>query len=148
MTATATTACQTELASRLRLAVMRLARRLRQQGGEQATPSQTSALHSVERSGSLTIGDLAAAERVQPPTMTRIVAALEEGGLVVREEDPDDRRLVRVRITAEGRRLLERSRSRKTAYLAQRLRGLSEEDRSTLARAAEILERMVEDGGA
>jgi DNA-binding MarR family transcriptional regulator len=80
--------------------------------------------------------------------MTRIVAALEEGGLVVREVDPDDRRLVRVRITSDGRRLLERSRSRKTAYLARRLRGLSEGERSTLGRAAEILERMVEDGGA
>lgn len=148
MTTTATTASQTELASRLRLAVMRLARRLRQHGGEQATPSQTSALVSLERTGSLTIGDLAAAERVQPPTMTRIVAALEEGGLVIREEDLDDRRLVRVRITAEGRRLLERSRSRKTAYLAQRLRDLSQDDRATLARAAEILERMVEDGSS
>jgi len=141
-----TLAAETELAPRLRLAVMRLARRLRQHGQEQVTASQLSALVTIERDGPVTLGDLAATERVQPPTMTRIVSALEDQTLVVREADATDRRISRVRINAPGRRLLERSRSRKTAFLASRLRGLSAEERDVLERAAGLLERMVEDG--
>lgn len=137
------TATDLDLAARLRLAVMRLARLLRQQVDGPGTPSQISALHSVERLQPVTLGDLAAVERVQPPTMTRIVAALEEQGLVVREVDADDRRIARLSLTAGGKRLLERSRTRKTAYLAARIRSLGADERETLARAAEILERMV-----
>jgi DNA-binding MarR family transcriptional regulator len=135
----------TELASRLRLAVMRLARRLRQQTGDPITPSQISALATVEMQGPLTLGDLAAGERVQPPTMTRIVAALEEEGLVVREVDRDDRRIARVAVTAAGKRLLERSRGRKNAYLAHRLKGFAPEERALVERALPLIERMVGD---
>jgi len=133
-----------ELAARLRLSVTRLNRRLRQQSDFEATASQISALATIERIGPVTIGDLSAAERVQPPSMTRIVAALEDLGLIERATDPSDRRVARVGVTPLGRRLLERSRSRKNAYLASRLRSLSRDDRTTLAQAADILERLLE----
>jgi DNA-binding MarR family transcriptional regulator len=124
---------------------MRLARRLRQQTQDPVTPSQISALSVIEHAGPLTIGELASLERVQPPTMTRIVAALEEQGLVVREVDARDRRFARLSISAVGKRLLERSRGRKNAYLARRMRGFTAEDLDTLERAAELLERMAEE---
>src|SRR5438067_12975819 len=129
---------ETELASRLCLSVTRLARRLRQHAGAEAevTPSQLAALSSVERLGPITLGDLAAVERVQPPTMTRIVAGLEEAGLVSRAIDDSDRRVARVRTTVAGQRFLDRSRSRKNAFLAARIRTLAAEDRAVLARAA------------
>jgi DNA-binding MarR family transcriptional regulator len=141
---TTTVQADTQLASRLRLAVMRLARVLRQKAQDSITPSQFSALVSVERDGPVTLGELAALESVQPPTMTRIVAALEEQGLVAREADPADRRVSRLDITAAGRKLLEKNRSRKTAYLASRMRGLSGEELEVLERAAALLERMTE----
>lgn len=135
-----------DLASGLRLAVTRLARRLRQEGAEGGiTPSQLSALATTERFGPLTLGELATHERVQPPTMTRIVAALADAGLVTREVDADDRRIARVRVTAAGRRLLDRSRRRKTAFLATRLRRLDDDERRILARAVPVLERLLED---
>ena len=135
-----------ELASRLRLSVTRLARRLRQQAGAEAevTPSQLAALSSVERLGPITLGDLAAVERVQPPSMTRIVAGLEDAGLVARHIDQHDRRIARVQTTVAGRRFLDRSRSRKDAYLSARVRTLDAEDRAVLARAATLLEKLLE----
>jgi len=142
---TTTVQTDTQLASRLRLAVMRLARILRQKAQDQITPSQLSALVSVERDGPVTLGELAGLESVQPPTMTRIVVALEEEGLVLREADPADRRIARVHVTTAGRKLLERNRSRKTAYLASRMRGLSAEELEVLERAAGLLERMTAD---
>jgi len=141
---TTTVQTDSQLASRLRLAVMRLARVLRQKAQDPITPSQLSALVSVERDGPVTLGELAALESVQPPTMTRIVAALEEQDLVVREADQADRRVSRLHITAAARRLLEKNRSRKTAYLASRMRGMSAEDLEVLERAAALLERMTE----
>ena len=134
----------TALAARLRLAVTRLARRLRQEAEAGVTPSMLSALSSAERQGSLTMRDLCHAEQVQPPTMTRIVAALVEAGLVVREPDPIDGRVAWVRVTPEGRRLLQRSRRRKEAYLAKALRSLDPEELETLEAAAEILERLTD----
>jgi DNA-binding MarR family transcriptional regulator len=134
----------TALAARLRLGVTRLARRLRQEAEAGVTPSMLSALSSAERQGSLTMRDLCHAEQVQPPTMTRIVAALVEAGLVVREQDPADGRVAWVTVTAEGRRLLERSRRRKEAYLAKSLRSLEPEELRTLEAAAEILERLTD----
>jgi DNA-binding MarR family transcriptional regulator len=131
------------LPARLRLVVTRLARRLRQQGETAASPTQLAALATVERHGSITLGELAAVERVQPPTITAAIGRLEQRGLVRRRTDPDDRRVARVEITREGRRLLERSRSRKTAYLERRLAALSADERVTLERAAEILERLL-----
>src|SRR5438445_7860760 len=89
---------ESDLASRLRLSVTRLARRLRQQASAEAevSPSQLATLASVERLGPITLGDLAAVERVQPPTMTRIITALEDAGLGSRHVDERDRRIARV----------------------------------------------------
>ena len=134
----------TALAARLRLGVTRLARRLRQEAEAGVTPSMLSALSSAERQGSLTMRDLCHAEQVQPPTMTRIVAALVEAGLVVRETDPADGRVTWVTVTTEGRRLLERSRRRKEAYLAKSLRALEAEELRTLEAAAGIIERLTD----
>jgi len=135
-----------ELASRLRLGIARLARRLRQQAEPGLSPSLLSALSSIERRGPLTIGELCAVEQVQPPTMTRIVAGLVEAGLVTREADPSDRRVAWVRATADGVKFVHRSRRRKDAYLEKRLRELSPRELATLDEAAGILDRLV--GGA
>ncbi|HUQ62454.1 MAG TPA: MarR family transcriptional regulator [Acidimicrobiales bacterium] len=135
-----------ELAARLRLAVNRLARRLRQHADADISPSQLSALATLARSGPLTVGELSSAERVKPPTMTRVVASLEEVGLVTRTIDPEDRRVAHVATTPTGDKLIARSRSRKDAYLAARLHSLSAEDRTALDHAATLLEGMLEDG--
>ena len=139
---TATHVDTAALAARLRLGVTRLARRLRQEAEAGITPSMLSALSSAERRGPLTMRDLCAAEQVQPPTMTRIVAALVEAGLVVREADKADGRVAWVRVTTEGRRLLERSRRRKEAYLAKALRALEPRELEHLETAAGVLERL------
>ena len=136
---------QAELAARLRLVVMRLARRLRQQAPEALSPSQLSVLSTLENHGPLTPTELAAAERVKPPTITRVAAILEEAGLVRRKSDPGDRRSSRVELTARGRELIERDRRRKTAYLAKQIAKLSEEEVRALNRAVELIERMVEE---
>jgi DNA-binding MarR family transcriptional regulator len=132
------------LPARLRLVVTRLARRLRQQGDTEASPTQLSALATIERDGPVTLGELAATERVQPPTITAAVGRLERRGLVRRDIDPGDRRVARVEVTSQGRRLLEQSRSRKTAYLERTLAGIGADERETLERAAAILERLLE----
>ena len=130
------------LAADLRVAVARLARRLRQQTGTDLTASLLSALWSVEQLEPVTLGDLAVAERVQPPTLTRIAVRLEEEGLVVRRTGANDRRVTIVQLTPDGRRLLDQTRTRRTAYLTKRLRGLDPEDLAILERAAPILERL------
>jgi DNA-binding MarR family transcriptional regulator len=124
--------------------VTRLARRLRQEAEAGVSPSMLSALSAAERRGSLTMRDLCRAEQVQPPTMTRIVAALVEAGLVEREADPTDGRVAWVTVTPEGRRLLERSRRRKEAYLAKALGSLEQDELRTLEDAAGILERLTD----
>lgn len=139
------TASEAELASRLRLAVTRLGRRLRTQLPGELSPSQLATLASVERLGPLTLGELSGAERVKPPTMTKIVACLEEQGLVSRTVDQTDRRVARVEATPAGLAFLDESRQQKDAYLAQRLRALSDPDRAALEQAAGILERILED---
>ena len=135
---------EASLASRLRLAVMRLGRRLRRQGGGDLTPSQASALSTLERLGPMTLGELSAAEGVRPPTMTRVVGSLEEAGLVSRTVDPADRRVAHVAVTSDGHRWLDRNRGRKDAFLASRLDALDPADRATLARAVELLEGLAE----
>jgi DNA-binding MarR family transcriptional regulator len=135
-----------DMPTRLRLAVMRLGRTLRQQSmTDDITPSMLSALSVVERRGPLSIGELALTERVSPPSMTRVVGHLEERHLVTREVDATDRRVARLRVTPTGARTLAAMRTRKQAYLARRLRLLSEEDRERLAAALPVLERLVED---
>jgi DNA-binding MarR family transcriptional regulator len=140
---------EAELASRLRLSVTRLARRLRQQASAEAelSPSQAATLSSVDLLGPITLGDLASVERVQPPTMTRIVSGLEEAGLVSRHVDEKDRRIARVQTTVAGRRFLERRGTRKDLYLSTRIRTLDVHDRAVLARAAVILEKLLEGEG-
>src|SRR5262245_30105527 len=133
-----------ELAPRLRWAITRMARRLRQEAGTDLGPSQVAALATVERHGPLSPSELADRERIKRPTATRIVRHLEGAGLVVRIKDPEDGRGSILSITAEGRAHLRRLRERKTAYLARRLDQLSAEDRRTLERAAGLLEGMLE----
>lgn len=135
-----------ELAARLRLAVTRLSRRLRHQGETGIGASQLSALSTIERRGPMTLGDLASVERVQPPSMTRLVARLEEAGLVERQACEHDRRVAHVRVTAAGRQLLQRSRTRKDAYLARRLQSLDDADRTRVRDVVGVLEQMLEDG--
>src|ERR687890_1337853 len=116
-----TTPPVTDVASHLRLVVARTARRLRQEAGQDLSPSLTSALASIDRHGPLTPSELAAHERVRRPTATRLLARLEDAGLVERAADPDDRRSSLISVSADGRTLLRRQRSRKDLYLARRL---------------------------
>jgi DNA-binding MarR family transcriptional regulator len=138
----------TDTAARLRLAIVRTARRMRQEalGAERGelSPTLTAALATVEHHGPLTPSELAERERVKRPTATRTVARLEAGGLVARTPDPGDGRAYLVSTTPPGRALLKRIRGRKNAYLARRLRGLEPDEVETLERAADILERMLE----
>ena len=137
-----------DLAVRLRLAITRTSRRLRQEAGQGLSPSLTSALASVDTHGPLTPSELAKRERVQRPTATRLVARLEELGVLQRAADPQDRRSSLLSVTPEGHALMEELRSRKTAYLAHRLEGLDPEEQATLEHAAAILERLLEDDRA
>jgi DNA-binding MarR family transcriptional regulator len=134
-----------ELAARLRLAITRTARRLRQESGTDLGPSQLAALATIERQGPLAPSELAERERIKRPTATRILARLAEAGLVVRIPDPSDGRSAIVSISPDGRALLRRLRQRKTAYLAKRLRELPDRDVQALARAAEVLEGILEE---
>jgi DNA-binding MarR family transcriptional regulator len=134
-----------ELAARLRLAITRTARRLRQESGTDLGPSQVAALATIERQGPLAPSELAERERIKRPTATRVLARLAEAGLVVRIPDPSDGRSAIVSISPDGRALLRRLRQRKTAYLAKRLRELPEQDVQALARAAEVLEGILEE---
>jgi DNA-binding MarR family transcriptional regulator len=133
-----------EVAARLRLAIARTARRLRQEAGVELSPSLAAALATVERHGPLTPSELAERERVRRPTATRIVRQLDDADLVERTTDPEDGRVSLVSATPKGRALLRRLRGRKNAYLARRLRDLEADEVATLDRAAEILERLLE----
>src|SRR3954454_8309671 len=144
MQTTSVTEIKEELAPRLRWAITRMARRLRQEAGTDLGPSQIAALATVERHGPLSPSELAERERIKRPTVTRIVRNLQVAGLLARIRDPEDGRASILTATAEGRELLKRLRARKTAYLAKRLSALDGEDRRTLERAAELLEGMLE----
>jgi DNA-binding MarR family transcriptional regulator len=137
----------TERAAQLRTAIVRTARRLRQEAAAETsglTPTSVAALATIERHGPLTPSEIAAIERVKRPTITRTLGCLEREGLIDRAPDPEDRRSALVNVNGAGRERLRRLRKRKNAYLARRMRDLSEEEVETLARAAEILERMRE----
>jgi DNA-binding MarR family transcriptional regulator len=138
------TSADQELASRLRHAIARSARRLRQAAGTDLSPSLSAALVTIERFGPLTPTELATRERVQRPTITRIVCRLEEAGLVTRAADPTDRRSALITATPAGHALLEAGRTRKDAFLSERLEALTAVDRATLERAAVLLEDMLE----
>jgi len=134
-----------EAASRLRLAIVRTARRMRQEAGGELSPTLIAALATIERHGPLTPSELAEIERVKRPTATRVAAALEKEGLIERASDPTDGRACLLSASSDGRALVKRMRSRKNAYISRRLRKLGDEDVETLERAAEVLERMLED---
>jgi DNA-binding MarR family transcriptional regulator len=122
---------------------MRLARRLRSQRSSDAlSVSQLAALSSLDRHGAMTPGELAAHERVQPPSMTRILGKLEEVGLVERAPHPTDRRQILVTATAAARAMLREDRRRRDAWLATRLRTLTAAERDTLRAATSILEQL------
>ncbi|QBI52277.1 MarR family winged helix-turn-helix transcriptional regulator [Streptomonospora litoralis] len=133
------------LAAVLRVTVGRLARRLRAQRLDASLSlGQGAALFTLARHGEMTPGELADHEKVQPPSMTRIVAALEERGLVRRTKHPEDQRRQLVDLTDEGRDLVRADQRRREAWLAQRLKELSPEEKDTLRRAAEILDRLTQ----
>jgi DNA-binding MarR family transcriptional regulator len=141
----AVTTTHEDVAGRLRVAVNRLQRRLRQESLGGLSPAQASALGSVNRVGSPTLGELAAVEQVQPPTMTRIVASLAEAGMVTRSADPRDRRSARVRITPAGEKALERMRTRKNAFLLRRLADLEPEEQQHATELVSLLEHLLEE---
>lgn len=133
----------TTVADELGMAVTRLARLLRQQAGSDLTPTMRAAVGTIAREGALTLGELAALEQVAPPTATKVVTKLEDLGLVEREDDPSDRRVVRVALSDAGRRWLEADRRRRHAWLAERIDALSKADRRRLHDAIEVLDHLV-----
>ncbi len=136
------TRAETELSSALRLSVMRLSRRLRAMRDANLSLNQVAALSTLERHGPLTPGELAAHEKVQPPSMTRILASLEAAGLVSRTPHPSDGRQALVAASPAGTVLLREDRRRRDAWLSRRMRDLDPEDLAVLAKAAEVLDRL------
>jgi DNA-binding MarR family transcriptional regulator len=136
------------LATAMRISISRLARRLRVErlglGGTETVLSdiQLAALAALARHDSMTPGELAEHEKVQPPSMTRVIAVLEERGLVRREPHATDRRQVILTVTDEGRDVVQRVRRRREAWLAQRLQELTQDERQILRAAAPILEKI------
>jgi DNA-binding MarR family transcriptional regulator len=147
MTMTKTTT-EAGLATALRISVSRLARRLRAQrtssGLTEAVLSETqlAALSALEKHQAMTPGELAEHEKVQPPSMTRVIAVLEERNLVLRTPHPTDRRQAILTVTDEGRALVQRVRRRKDVWLARHLAELTAAERATLRAAVPILEKL------
>src|SRR5215470_2462512 len=136
-----------ELADRLHSAAIHLLRRLRREDDASGLPApQLSALSVIVFAGPITLGALADAEQVRPPTITRLVDKLEDAGLVERASDPVDRRIARVVATPKGIKLLHDGRRRRVASLALSLRDLPERERSALAKAVPILEKVTRAG--
>jgi DNA-binding MarR family transcriptional regulator len=122
---------------------MRLARRMRSERADSSlTLTQLATLATLERRGPLTPRELATAERVQPPSMTRIAASLEAAGLVTRTDHPTDGRQVLLALAPAGAALLREDRRRREAWLAQQLRGLDAQERDVLRRATAVLDRL------
>ena len=131
------------LASRLRVAVVRLNRRLRAQSSDSViTLSQISALSCLHKAGSMTPGELATREGVQPPSMTRVIAALEELGLVSRRAHPTDGRQAIVELTVAGHAKIEEEVSARERWLDHQLADLTEQERAELSHAAEVIDRI------
>jgi DNA-binding MarR family transcriptional regulator len=132
-----------QVADRLHSAAIHLLRLVRREDETSGlTAPRLSALSVVVFAGPLALRDLAAAEGVTPPTMTRLVDGLEADGLVVRRDDPSDGRAIRIRATAKGTKLLMTARARRVAALTARVATLTSEERELLGRAAEVIERM------
>src|SRR5688500_12228815 len=133
------------IAERLHSAAIHLLRRLRREDAKSGLSApRLSALSVIVFGGSITLGALAEAEQVRPPTMTRLVTALEDDGLVVRERDADDGRLTRIRATPRGRTLLMQGRARRVAALTAQVRALGAGERADLERALPILQGLIE----
>jgi DNA-binding MarR family transcriptional regulator len=133
-------------ADRLHSVAIHLLRRLRAEAQQSGLSGpRLSALSVVVFGGPITLGELAAAEQVRPPTMTRLVAALEERGLVARDSDESDARIVRLRATAKGMRLLQEGRGRRIARLQHRLQSLDKPELQLITDATELLEVIVRD---
>ena len=134
------------LASELRVSVMRLRRRLvaERASENELSLGQMAVLGALYRDGVATVGQLAERERVKPPSMTRTVNCLAEGGYVDRNADDDDKRLVLISITDKGREMLLADRRRRDAWLAVRITQLTPEERATLRAAAPILARFAD----
>lgn len=130
------------LAERLRIAVGRLARRLRQQTLGDLTPSQSSVLATLDRRGAMPMGRLAEIEAISRPSTTGIVSKLMDKGLVLKRDNPEDGRSAIVAISPEGAKLLQRRRQERNAFLAKAVESLSDDERLVLARAAELIERI------
>jgi DNA-binding MarR family transcriptional regulator len=137
-----------DLAHRLRPVIARLGRRMRQEAGGELSLSQGAALTTIACHGPLTPSELATRERIQRPTATRVLARLEEAGLLQRAADPADGRSSLISATPAGHALLAAQRERKDAYLARQLDGLAPEELAALDRAAAILERVLAEGSA
>ena len=134
------------LATALRISVSRLARRLRverqAEGLASLSDTQLAALAVLDRHGPMTPGELAEHEKVQPPSMTRVIAVLEERLLVMRAPHLTDRRQVVLTVTEQGRELVGQARRRRDAWLAKRLKELSADERAILRAAAPVLEKL------
>ena len=135
------------LASALRISVSRLARRLRAERQSEGlepdlSDTQLAALAALERHSAMTPGELADHEKVQPPSMTRVITVLEERGLVMRAPHATDRRQVVLTVTDYGRQVVQQSRKLREAWLAKRLRELTPQERSALRAAAPVLEKL------
>ena len=133
----------TAVANRLPSAAIHLLRRARRVDAESHLPApQLSALSVVVYAGPITLGALAAAEQVRPPTMTRLVGTMEDAGLVTRESDPADRRVTRIAATAKGRRVLEDGRDRRIAVIAEALAALPPRDIAAIDEALDAIEKI------
>ena len=133
------------IAARLRLSATRLARQLRQESDAGLSPSQLSALATIERHGAMTLGALAEQERVAPPSVTKVVAKLEAAGLVVRRLDEADRRVAWVSTTPPGSARLAKIRQRKTMWLSAQIAQLDDTQRRRLADALDVLDALTAD---
>ena len=142
---TAARASISELASLLRPALLRLTRLVRNQRVDMSvTLTQLSAMGTLSKYGPMSAGELAGCERVQPPSMTKVLANLEERGLVRRSQHPSDRRQVIIEITAAGTALLDSERRSRDAWLSRRLASLTPEERALLQQVVPILDKLAE----
>ena len=142
---TVTRSTISELAATLRPALLRLTRMVRNQRVDMSvTLTQLGAMATLEKQGAMTAGELAAAERVQPPSMTKVLASLEERGLIRRDPAPNDRRQAIVSITPAGLTLLDEERRSRNAWLTQQLAKLTPEERALLRNVVPVLDKLAE----
>lgn len=135
-----------DLAARFRQAVMPLVRQMRTNVEEGMTPGLMTALATVAREGPITLGDLAEAEKVSPPMATKLANALEEKGLIERQPCAEDKRIVRVAVTSDGQRTMDRAHTRRNAWLALKFAALRDDERVAIAESVAVFERLNREG--